>query len=154
MSEPAYRQMVCQHRLFRPKRRFVDSYVPAAVFLDAALLLLAFFLVTSRFVLMPGVRIDLPETPFRDGVGASAAVLTVAQEGTVYCNDERITMDALPESLAELLYRNPEAELIIEADRSIEYGTLVRIYNEAMAAGIRQVSLATRVSSLRGDGAE
>jgi biopolymer transport protein ExbD len=72
-------------------------------------------------------------------------VLTIAQEGIVFFNDERITLAGLSSAFAEARHRHPDATLLIEADRRIPYSQLVEIYNTALQAGIHDVALATRL---------
>lgn len=73
-------------------------------------------------------------------------VVTISQEGMIFFNDERMTMDALPAALRRLARTNPGATLLLEADGHVFHDTLIQVYNMAVA-GIEKVTLATRVPS-------
>jgi len=134
------------HRRFMPLNRTICRLPDAVVLVDAALLVFLFFLVSSSFVLQPGITVDLPAAPFRAGENFNALVVTISQEGMIFFNDERTTMEGLASEFAQAAHENPKATLMIEADSRVSHGTLVDIYNMAVKAGIRKVSLATRVA--------
>ena len=131
------------------RRRFKGRYrrsvgpIEVVALLNVILLLGMFAFASSRFVLQPGIRVDLPVLPFLDGVGYGARVLTLSQEGLLFYNDEQMDLERLESALA-----HPAAEttLLIEADEGTPYGTLVQVYSMALQAGIREVVLATRPS--------
>jgi len=129
---------------YRAQRQMRRGLLDGAPLVDVVLLVLLFIIINSSFVLQPAISMDLPESEFVDGASYGSLVVTLAQEGMVFCNDERTTVDGLASVFAQAVHDDPEAGLVIEADARIEHGTLVRIYNMAVAAGIQRVSLATR----------
>jgi len=116
----------------------------AAPLVDVALLLWLFFLVSSSFVLQPGIHISLPPAEFTGGAGYRGSVVAVSQEGLIFFNDERVTRESLPALLADAARANPEAGLLIEADRRVPNETLLELFNMATQAGITNVVVATR----------
>ena len=132
------------------RRRFKGRYhravgpIEVTALLNVILLVGMFHFASSRFVLQPGVRVRLPEAPFTDGAPYGARVLTLSQEGMVFFNDERMTMNRLESALASARGVAGESTLLIEADEGTPYGTLMEAYSLAMKAGIREVVLATR----------
>jgi len=134
------------HSRYQPQRRVRRGLIDAAPLVDVALLVLLFFVVNASFVVQPGVRLNLPAADFDAGAPYDSVVVTVAQEGMIFFNDERTTLEGLPAVFAQATYEDPEAQLIIEADERVQHGTLVEIYNMALETGIRKVTLATRLS--------
>lgn len=132
-------------RQFRPRVRCVCRLFEPAALLNAIVLALAAFLLTARFVLQPGVTVELPEAPFHAGTPYGALVVTLSQEGLLFFNDERMTLDDLRAAFAQARHDQPAAALVIEADARVSAGTLVQLYNMARAAGIQQVLLASRL---------
>ena len=106
--------------------------------------------VKGTFVLQPGVVIQLPESPFTDGVSYGSIIVTISQEGMMFFNDERTTLGGLASAFSQAAHEDEGATLLIEADRRVSHGTIVEIYNMALAAGIREVALGTRVSAPEG----
>jgi biopolymer transport protein ExbD len=133
-------------RAFRTRLRPDGNPLSPAPFVDLFLLAILFLSVQSNFILQPGIRIRLPEAPFLSGVAYGPAVVTVSQEGIILFNDERTTLEGLPADFAQVRYENPGAVLLIEADERVPFSTLVRIYNMALEAEIREVALATRMA--------
>jgi biopolymer transport protein ExbD len=136
--------------LFAPRftpaaRRFAGRWEPFA-FADLALLIFFAFLVQSSFIVQPGIRVRLPAAPFGEGAPYRAAVVTLTQEGLVFFDDRRTTLEGLRQSFAQTRHDRPDIPLIIEADEGVPQGKLIEIYNMATAAGLREVLLATRVA--------
>jgi biopolymer transport protein ExbD len=134
-----------QLRRFKPSRKPAGVFTISIAFSDAALLMLAFFLAVSPFVLQPGINITLPASPFTGGARFDAMVLSITRGGWFYFNDERLDAGKLPGALEKVASNNPDTTLIIEADELVSHGTVVEAWNAALAAGISEVSIATRI---------
>lgn len=133
------------HGRYRPERRLSKGLLDAAPLVDVVLLLLLFFIINTSFVLQPGIQIDLPVTSFQSGISYGSLVVTIAQEGMVFFNDERTTLEGLGPIFMQAAHDDPEAGLLIEADGRVQHGTLVHVYNMATEAGLQHVTLATRL---------
>lgn len=137
-------------RRFMPYRRMFRGPLALVPLLNVVLLLAMFAVLNSAFVMRPGVVVHLPSSPFVSGTQYSALVVTVTQEGLVFFNDERTTLDGLQASFAQMAFEHPDMPLVVEADSRVPHSTIVRIYNMAMGVGIRKVLLATRVATAGG----
>ncbi len=135
-------------RQFKPTRKPAGVFTIAVAFCDASLLALAFFLAVSPFVLQPGININLPASPFSGGARFDAMVLSISRGGWFYFDDQRMDVDRLGVALKESASHHPGVPLIIEADQDVAHGRVVEAWNAAMAAGIEQVSIATRIAVL------
>jgi len=146
------------HKKSQQLRRFKPSRKPAGVFTisialcDASLMVLAFFLAVSPFVMQPGINITLPESSFTGGARFGSMVLSISRGGWFYFNDERLDAARLPDALEASVKENPGAPLIIEADERVPHGTVVEAWNAALGAGISEVSIATRISAVEEGG--
>lgn len=129
-------------------RRPAGVFSASVVFLDAALLALAFFLAISPFVMQPGVNIKLPASPFTGGARFGSMVLSVTHGDWFYFNDERLDVSRLGGVLEAAALENPGMPLIIEADERASHGAVVAAWNAALAAGISEVSMATQISAI------
>jgi biopolymer transport protein ExbD len=135
-------------RRFKPTRKPAGVFTMAVAFCDATLLVLAFFLAVSPFVLQPGINITLPKSPFTGGARFDAMVLSITRGGWFYFNDERLDAARLVGALKVSATAHPGVSLIIEADREVMHGWVVEAWNAAMEAGIDQVSIATGIAAL------
>ena len=134
-------------RQFKPTRKPAGVFTIAIAFCDASLLALAFFLAVSPFVLQPGINIELPKSPFASGARFGSMIVSIPRGGWVYFNDERLDAARLGVALKSAAVRNPGLPLIIEADRTVSYESIVEVWNAALAAGIPEVSLATGIAA-------
>jgi len=132
------------HRHFRPRRRTGRGFLVGVTFLDAALLIVAFVLLTSPFVLKPGIRIRLPEAGAVEGVRFNHMVLSVSGEGILFFNDELLTLDEIENAFRAAREKRTDIELIIEADAVIPQEMIITIYDRARRAGIQSIFIATQ----------
>ena len=141
-----------------PKSRIGQGLISVAPWVNLALLLFCFLLLDFKLVLQPGVIVNLPRGPFREGTGFEmvAAVLSVPgttanrREEFIWFNDlrYRVTnedqMRSLKQAFALRRRDHPDARLVIQADQSVVQGTVVEIMNMALDVGVKQVNIATR----------
>ncbi len=132
------------HRTFRPRRRTGRGFLTGTVFLDAALLIVAFLLATSPFVLKPGISINLPVASQTSGIRFNDRVLKITEGGLLFFNDEKITLDSLEPALRAALEKRPGIALILEADASVSQATAAVVYDAAANAGFQQIFIATQ----------
>ncbi|MFN2165123.1 MAG: ExbD/TolR family protein [Anaerolineae bacterium] len=143
---------------YRPRARIGHGLLSAAPWLDFALLVIMVAMLNGRAVLQPGVVVDLPRAPFRQGTryGMVAVVLSVPQTGSqgrdaiVFFDDERFLMrdDTQMEKLKQTLERRArelgETYLVVQADRRVPHGSVMRLVSLADDAGLKRVNVATR----------
>lgn len=143
-----------------PKSRIGQGLISMAPWVSMLLLMFCFMMVDRQLVLQPGVVINLPRAPFREGTGLQsslvAAVLSVpsstgsGREELIFFDDKRYRvkneqqMQNLRVALSAACHGHADAGLIIEADQRVLHGTVVSIMNMALVAGIRQVNVAAR----------
>jgi biopolymer transport protein ExbD len=148
VQTPATERIRFLQRRFPPHRRVFCGPVDAVPFVNLVMLLMLFMILHSSFVLKPGITVNLPASSFASGAGLGAVVVTVSQEGMVFFNDERTTLEGLESAFSQAAFNRPGSTLVIEADGQVRYGTIVQIYNMAIAAGLQKVVMATRVSPM------
>ncbi len=136
--------VLTMHRAFRPRRRTGRGFLTGMVFLDAALLVTAFVLATTPFVLKPGITLDLPVSGQAGGIRFNDMILRITSEGLFFFNDEQLTLDTLTPALREALTKRPGDTLILEADPSVSQATAAAVYDAAAESGFRQILIATQ----------
>ncbi len=145
-ARPTYTKLRDFHRRFKVKSSVARGIGLATVTLNIALILIGFSIINGRYILQPGISLELPEAPFADGIVLmETTIVTVSRDGTLFCEDERTSLDQLKVSLNKAAQKGPNKTLLIEADKDTKFETLVEIYNQAQAAGIQKIMMATRV---------
>jgi len=138
-------QMTFMRRRYPVRLRLARGVIGAVPLADLTFLMILFIIMNSWIVLKPGVFLQLPEADFIAGAQMGASVITLSREGLIFFNDERATLEQLPQRLAETARRQAEPVLVIEADRRVTHEVLIRVYNIAKKAGFNEVLLATRM---------
>ena len=153
MNPPEPHKKSRELRRFRPSRKRGGIFAVSIVFADTALTLLVFFLLTSPFVMQPGINIRLPASPFSGGARFDAMVLSVTHDGWYFFNDERCSDASLEAAFRRVVEQSEQVRpLIIEADERVSHAKLVTAWNAALAAGIKEVSIATRIAGVEQGG--
>ena len=110
---------------------------------DIAFLLMFFLLLSSNFVLQPGVSLSLPFSRFSLGPQVNQQIISITGGAVpaIYFRDQKITLEQLGPLLDAAKREN--RSIIIKADRSTPYETVMAVTNAALEHGISSVALAT-----------
>ena len=111
---------------------------------DVILLLLIFFLLTSTYVLEPGIRVKLPRAYTSDVVSRKDIQVTITEDGKLFLNDKEITLKGFSTRLAGLLKQSEEKTIIIRADKAVTIDKLVQIMDIGKGIGGEKFLIATR----------
>ena len=112
--------------------------------IDVMFLLLIFFLVTSTFRQQPAIQLDLPASASAESVEQGPAVLTLAEDGSVYLDQRRIVEDDLVEALAARLEETGDDRIILRADSASTLGRAVELMDRIKDSGFTRISLTAR----------
>jgi biopolymer transport protein ExbD len=131
------------------KRRGVDLNLNVTSLIDVLFLLLIFFMLTSTFKHSGELDLNLPEstTSHPAGMGTAGAEenadLVLTEKGTLMLDGRSVTFETLPAELSTLRERRPHAQIMIEAETSVQHGQVVRLLDAVRTAGFTGVGLGT-----------
>ncbi len=111
--------------------------------IDVVFQLVVFFMVSSTFLLTPGISIELPDSSTAEPVVMTRLVVTVVSEEEIFLNRERHTLENLSEGLAVFGQQEIES-VIIEGDENVSYSLMVRLLDTLRSAGFSGITLRTR----------
>lgn len=117
----------------------------ATPFVDVLIILFLFAVNSSRFVLAPGMELDLVQAgSFTQTAQTPTAALTIDRHGSIFFQGLKIPEERLGRSLESYLERHPEREpvLLVMADVSMDLEDLFELMDQARRAGFHQVHLA------------
>ena len=121
----------------------------AAPFIGVFFVLIILLLLKSSFVFTPGVPIQLPEAVALPGPTSPTLVVAVDREGQFYFENQVTDEPSLKEEFEAAVSRTTgPLTLVIQADKSVKYETMLRLGLLARASGIKEVYLATRPQPL------
>ena len=128
----------------RGSRRAPMAEINVTPLVDVMLVLLIIFMITAP-LLVAGVPVDLPES--RAGAldqDAKPVQIALDAQGGIFIDDAAVSEAALPQRLAAIAAQPapPEGRRIyLRADRSLDYGRVMRVMGELNRAGLNRVAL-------------
>jgi len=131
-------------RFSQPKREEISLGVNIAPLIDIVFLLLIFFMLTSHFDIISGIDITLPDISEK-GLDQPADAINVALDktGNCYVQKKKITLKNLYRSLKEAT-KERKVTLILNADRDVKHGHVIRLMDLAKKAGINSIVIAAQ----------
>lgn len=124
------------------RRVFLEAgHLDIAPLINVVFLLLIFFMLTSSFILQPGIRVNLPRAVTSEVLMRDALVITIAEDDKVYVNER----PAGPEELVSRIKTAAKAgrSLLIKADKNVDLGKVIKIWDICRQADVKQISVAT-----------
>ncbi len=140
-----------------PKSRIGQGLISLAPWFSVILLLMMFLVVGSQVLVQPGVVLQLPSAPFTDGFHSRWLVVVMSapasggrRDEVVFFDDRRFVagdprdMVLLRRAFDEKRARQADPSMVIQADQSVDFGTVMQIVNIAREAGVKRVNQAVR----------
>jgi biopolymer transport protein TolR len=118
---------------------------------DVMLVLLIIFMVTAP-LMTQGLTVELPTAEGRNFETSSAtpATVTITREGKILVDGALASGDDLETTLTSLLRSRKIKKALLEADTSVDYGTVIRVVDVMNRAGVEQLGMVTRPSEASG----
>ncbi len=113
--------------------------IDIAPLIDCIFLLLVFFMLTSSFVVIPGVNIKLPQALKPEEIDSRSLTLVISSEDIVYLNDEPSTKVEVEDFLRKENYES----IFIKSDKDASLGAVVGIWDICKRVGIEKIGIAT-----------
>ena len=132
-------------------RRKPMSEINVVPYIDVTLVLLIIFMITTP-MLQTGVEVDLPPAEsamVEQKEGEPPIVISIKEQGEYYINtdgqnDELIEPEVINDRVAIVLSNKPGTQVLISADKSVDYGTVVTVMAALKNAGVPTVGLMTK----------
>ena len=109
--------------------------------IDMVFQLLIFFMLTSSFVMQPGIKVNLPKAVTSEIVKFENIEILVSSENITYLNGKVVTTQELKNLLAQAAKR--KQSILIKADKRASLGRVVEIWDLCRDLGIVQINIAT-----------
>jgi biopolymer transport protein TolR len=129
----------------RHRRRGVMAEINVTPMVDVMLVLLIIFMVSAP-LLTVGVPIDLPQTQAKSlDQDKEPLTISVNEQGKVYLQNSETDVDALIAKLQAIAQTRggTEARIYVRGDKSVNYGTMMRVMGQLSGAGFHRVALVT-----------
>ena len=132
-------------------RRKPMGEINVVPYIDVTLVLLIIFMITTP-MLQTGVEVDLPQAEsamVEQKEGEPPIVISIKEKGEYYINvdgqnDELIEPEVINDRVAAVLSNKPGTQVLISADKGVDYGTVVTVMAALKNAGVPTVGLMTK----------
>lgn len=131
------------------RRLSPNANVDLVPMIDVVFQLVVFFMVSSTFVMTPGIALDLPAASTDEQVVMNRLVVTVASREEIYLNRQELTLAGLGDALSDLAEEQTQEDeegvrsIVLEADRGVDYELVVQVLAVLRRNGFRAVSMRT-----------
>ena len=127
---------------FTTSRKRIVSYAVISL-TDIILLLLIYFLLSSSFIVQPGIKVTLPRAAAGEVDKADKIYLTVTKSEQLFLNGEIVSRSELGARLTALLKVAADKTVIIRADKDLTLEATVQVIDIAKMAGAQKFLIAT-----------
>lgn len=128
------------------RRSHLKANVDLIPMIDIVFQLILFFLVSTTFAILPGIKVNLPESSTAKGESKAGITITAKASGIMYFNDRQVTFETLDECLEKFdTEEKPRSEypVTLEADSEVTNGTIVTLFDVLRKNGFSAVNLRT-----------
>jgi len=118
--------------------------IDMAPLIDMTFLLLIFFMVTTSFVKETGIDVMRSTAATAEVKEHGTVMIGVDTEGQVYMEGKKIDLRSVRSLVERALAEDPDAGVVVVADRDSNTGDVVKVMDQCRLAGAKNVSLAAK----------
>jgi len=112
--------------------------------IDVVFLLLIFFMLSTTFIVQPGITISLPKSSAEEIKKQKEEIeVSISREGDFYLDGNKVDLEALKERFINAAEGSMESVVIINADEKASHGNVVAVMDIAKESGITKLAVAT-----------
>ena len=124
----------------------IQSNIDMTPMIDIVFQLILFFLVSTTFAILPGIKLNLPSSKTAEGIGVEGITITADESGALFFNDKEVSIKTLGDEL--IAYdigdsKKEEFPVSLEADSEVTNGTIVKIFDVIRQSGFSVINLRT-----------
>ncbi|SEI83319.1 biopolymer transport protein ExbD [Allopseudospirillum japonicum] len=121
-----------------------DTQIDMTPMLDIVFIMLIFFIVSTTFIREAGVKVERPESSTASATKPESIPIALTAAGEIWLDQQPLDIGLLAKRLSLLHREQPQASLLIQADKRAHTGLLIQVLDTAKAAGIQEIAVATQ----------
>ncbi len=124
----------------------IQSNVDMTPMIDIVFQLILFFLVSTTFAILPGIKLNLPESHTAEGTSMKGITITAEKNGVLFFNEKEVSMATLGNELVMFDTgdtKKDEFPVSLEADADVTNGTIVKLFDVIRESGYCVINLRT-----------
>ena len=125
----------------------IQSNIDMTPMLDVVFQLILFFLVSTTFAILPGIKLNLPQSRTSESTSMQGITISASENGDLFFNETQVDMDTLGNFLSEFdtgETKKEEFPVMLEADSEVTNGTIVKIFDVIRENGYSLINLRTK----------
>ncbi len=110
---------------------------------DVMLVLLIIFMVTAP-MMTHGIKVDLPETESKSvKTEQDPLILSITRNQDIFIENYKVEFGDLKDKLSKIFANRAAKEILLQADKRVSYGYVIRVMSQVKEAGITKVGMIT-----------
>ena len=124
-----------------------DAEINLTPMLDVVFIMLIFFIVAASFVKESGIEVNRPDASAEPLTDSTNILIAISENNEIWMDNRLIDTRAVRANIERMYAENPNAKVVIQADKHSFNNTLVQVMNASREAGIYDISIATEEGS-------
>ena len=114
--------------------------------IDVVFQLVVFFMVSTTFILTPGISLVLPKSETSEPVVMSKLIVTVVSRNELYLNKEQYDVEGLDQRLGAITEeeRSEIKTVVVEGDENVSYSLMIQVLDVLRRNGFTGINLRTK----------
>ena len=110
---------------------------------DVMLVLLIIFMVTAP-MMTHGIKVDLPETESKSvKTQQDPLILSITRNQDIFIENYKVEFGDLRDKLGKIFANRAAKEILLQADKRVSYGFVIKVMAQVKEAGITKVGMIT-----------
>ncbi|MCQ2583253.1 MAG: biopolymer transporter ExbD [Treponema sp.] len=130
----------------KARRNHLQPNVDMTPMIDIVFQLILFFLVSTTFAVLPGIKLNLPTSHTSEDTSVQGITISAEKDGTLYFNGQEATMDNLGEFLIAFdcgPVEKKDFPVTLQGDAEVTNGTIIHIFDIIRENGFSLINLRT-----------
>lgn len=130
----------------RRRKRTAQTGIDMTPMLDIVFQLILFFLVSTTFAILPGIKLNLPTSTTAEGTSSQGITISAGVDGSLFFNEKQVSEEELGAELRAFNTGDTKREefpVSIEADSDVTNGKVVKIFDIIRENGYSVINLRT-----------
>lgn len=129
---------------FKRHYQIIKGEINLTPLVDVIFQQIIFFMLTSSFIMQPGIKIKLPSAVTSDIIREKEIFVNIFEDGTIFFKGKIVKIDEFQKLLSgEVKNTKERIILVIKADREAKHGIVVDVMDKAREIGVYRIAIAT-----------
>ncbi len=129
------------------KQKTTLSLIDLAPMTDMVFQVLLFFIISSSFVVEPGIKVNLPKSQISEIQLQQKLIITIDKSQQIFVDNKLVSLQDLEQRIKLLLPYYRDKIVVIRADKDVPCGLVVKVMDISKLAGAEKLAIATEKES-------